>query len=154
MRWSHHFRALPAPSAAERQLPLTPMIDVALLLVISILCTTTARRVEGVIDISQSSWVWTWCPALPSVEVELRLIDPSARERPDRTLEYRVGVLCTNERKDVATLLHRARTWEGFDGRLSIVAHSGVTCGEVVGVLEAARDVGFDDVRFERPSGD
>lgn len=154
MRLSRHCRALRASPAAERPLPLTPMIDLAFLLMISIMCTTASRSIEGVIDVSQRNWVWTWCLALPSVKVEVRLREPQARQLLDRALEYRVGALRTIDRQNVETLLRRARQWEDFDGRLSIVVRAGVTTGEVVDVLEAARAAGFDDVLFEEASGD
>ena len=146
----------------EARMDMTPMIDVTFLLLIFFMCTLQFRTLEGKLaaylprDVGPNPDASEPQEAL---EVTLRVLEEGARIRPagradgryelgpDRRLEYAVGPRRTTELAVVAERLrelHRA----GPERPVTLDARPGVVHGEVVGVLDAALNVGFTDITF------
>jgi len=152
----------------EPRIGMTPMIDVTFLLLVFFMCTLQFKTLEGKL----AAYLPKDVGAIPGpadpvekVEVVLRVLAPGTRLEPaggrpwsgregkrfryggDRVIEYAVGPRRTTERGALARRLAELHR-QGPARPLAIDARRGVVLDEVIGVIDAALDAGFEEVHF------
>lgn len=152
----------------EHKMEMTPMIDVTFLLLIFFMCTLKFKTLEGKLsaylpkDVGVNS---SEAEPIEKVEIVLRVveegtkIDPLTKQPwkgergrrfiygPDRVIEYSVGPRRT---KDIEELKQRLKQLHDADEKrpATIDARKGTVYEDVVKVLDAAIDAGFQEITF------
>ena len=151
----------------DRELDMTPMIDVTFLLLIFFMCTIKFKTLEGKLEayLPKDVGVALRKADRPeSVEITLRVLNagakldlegkpwsPDAGNRfrfgADRVLEYRVGPRKTTRLAELAERLAELRQ-EDDQRSATIDARPGVVYADVVEVLDRVMAARFEDVTF------
>jgi biopolymer transport protein ExbD len=155
-------------SKSESTLEMTPMIDVTFLLLIFFMCTLKFKTLEGKLlaylpkDVGVNQ---TEAEPIEKVEITLRVLqegtklDPRGQGRwegrpgsrfkyaDDRIVEYQVSAAKTT---DLKKLQERLKVIHQSDPKrpATIDARKGTVYADVVKVLDAAIDAGFQEITF------
>lgn len=158
------------------ELQMTPMIDVTFLLLIFFMCTLKFKVLEGKLGAYLPKDVGVQAfdtPPVEKVDIRLDVINPGRKVRYDyktkaqvpytdadaaegkrffydesRVIEYTVGGKPT---RDLTEVVRRLKVFKEGDPEIkaTVDARNNVTQKDVVIVLDAAIDAGYDDITFK-----
>ncbi len=154
----------------EYRLEMTPMIDVVFLLQIFFLLTLRFKTLEGKLSAYLPKDVGAnvgQVDPIEKVEIKLTVVAPGTKVDPrdptkpyggvgryeyaGRRIRYHVGPQATEDigvLKQRLTKLFEAARAAGWKRPATIDARHGTTYGDIVPVLDAAVEVGYDEITF------
>ncbi|MHC4262396.1 MAG: ExbD/TolR family protein [Planctomycetota bacterium] len=163
-------RKMEEATANNAEMEMTPMIDVTFLLLIFFMCTIKFKTLEGKLSayLPKDVGVNT-TPAEPKEKVEIKMTVTSEGTKmkatrggnptelwdgegrfvfgPDRQISFSIGPRRFNDLAGVRTQL--AQTFASSPERpVTIDPRKGIVYEDVVGVLDAAIQAGFEEISF------